>query len=290
MARNTKDRFSAPNPDTAPPTQNTTTPETSSDALSFMVPTEFVDLPTQGTYYDPSHPLHDQTSIEIKFMTAKEEDILTSQSLLEKGVALDRLVDNLILDKRIRQHGLFSGDKSAILIAARKSGYGSDYETSITCPSCEDTDRYVYDLNTTSTHTGLTLEDLEDTTIETHGDGTFTTTLPKNPVAVTFKLLTGAEERALAETAEKRRKRKEPEQLVTDQLKLLIVSINGYDEVALINRFVDTMTLTDARYLREAYQKVNPTIEMKEVFVCNACGHSDEINFPLTADFFWPQR
>jgi len=285
LARNNPDRFSAPQPDTTTPVE-----ATRGDPLSFVVPTEFVDLPSHGVYYDPTHPLHGQDTIEIKFMTAKEEDILTSQTLLEKGLALDRLTDNLIMDKRIRQQSLLTGDKNAILIAARKSGFGEDYETSITCPSCNKADKYVYDLNNAVTTSGLALEDLEENEISTDGNGTFTVTLPKNPVTLEFQLLTGAEERAIANAAADRRKRKEPEHVITDQLKLIIVSLNGYTEPELINRFVDSMTLTDSRYLRDAYQKVNPNIELKEVFVCNECGHSDEINFPFTADFFWPGR
>jgi len=291
LARNNQNRFSAPHPDEDTPPQATTTTGTpQGDPLSFVVPTEFVNLPSQGAHYDPAHPLHGQDTIEIKFMTAKEEDILTSQTLLEKGVALDRLTDNLIMDKRIRQQSLLTGDKNAILIAARMSGFGEEYETSITCPTCNKADKYVYDLNTAVVTSGLTLEELEESEIGTDDSGTFTVTLPKNPVVVEFQLLTGAEERAIANAAEQRRKKKEPEQIVTDQLKLIIVSVNGYTDVALIDRFVESMTLSDSRYLRDAYQKVNPNIELKEVFVCNECGHSDEINFPFTADFFWPNR
>ena len=291
MARNNQNRLAAPHPDGDTPPQTTTPSDgTRGDPLSFVVPTEFVDLPSQGVHYDSTHPLHGQDSIEIKFMTAKEEDILTSQTLLEKGIALDRLTDNLIMDKRIRQQSLLTGDKNAILIAARKSGFGEDYETSITCPTCNKADKYVYDLNSAVTTSGLTLEELEDSEIASDGGGTFTITLPKNPVTLEFQLLTGAEERAIANATEERRKKKQPEQVITDQLKLIIVSVNGYTEPALINRFVETMTLVDSRYLRDAYQKVNPNIELKEVFVCNECGHSDEINFPFTADFFWPNR
>ena len=291
MARNNQNRFSAPHPDgDTPPQATAPADDTRGDPLSFVVPTEFVDLPSHGAHYDSTHPLHGQDTIEIKFMTAKEEDILTSQTLLEKGIALDRLTDNLIIDKRIRQHSLLTGDKNAILIAARKSGFGEEYETSVTCPACNKADKYVYDLNSAVVTSGLTLEELEDSEIAGDGSGTFTITLPKNPVTVEFQLLTGAEERAIANAAERRRKRKEPEQIITDQLKLIIVSVNGYKEAALIDRFVESMTLSDSRYLRDAYQKVNPNIELKEVFVCNECAHSDEINFPFTADFFWPNR
>ena len=123
-------------PDSDPPHQILEDRTSPTDTLSFVVPTEFVDLPSAGRFYPPSHPLHNKEHVEIKYMTAKEEDILTSQSLLEKGLALDRLISNLLVNKKINVDSLLVGDKSAILIAARSSGYGADYETDVGCPSC----------------------------------------------------------------------------------------------------------------------------------------------------------
>ena len=99
--------------------------------FSFVIPTEFVELPSKGLFYPPNHPLHNQETIEIKQMTAKEEDILTSRSLLKKGVAIERVISSVIMDKRIKPATLLVGDRNAIIIAARISGYGSDYATKI---------------------------------------------------------------------------------------------------------------------------------------------------------------
>ena len=96
--------------------------EEGSGLLSFVAPTEFVNLPSQGKFYPPEHPLHNKDVVEIKYMTAKHEDILTSQTLLRKGVAIDRLIENLIIDKSIKLDSLLLGDKNAITIAARKTG------------------------------------------------------------------------------------------------------------------------------------------------------------------------
>jgi hypothetical protein len=293
LPRNNEDRFAAPQPDTAPPPQATqTTPEAppQSDPLSFVVPTEFVDLPSLGKFYPSTHPLHNQEHVEVRYMTAKEEDILTSQSLLEKGVALDRLITNLLVDKRIKVDSLLVGDKSAILIAARRSGYGDAYETDVTCPACNSSQHSSYDLGVTHTHRGGTEEVEGDEEITLNVNGNFVVTLPTNPVAVEFKLLTGKDEVTLINVAEQRRKKKLPERMVTDQLNLMIVSINDYTDLNLISKFVDTMTLADTKYLRNIYHQVNPNIQLKEVFVCNECDHSDEIIFPFTTDFFWPQR
>ena len=135
MSRNS-DRLGAQSvQSSAPPPQ--ITQNNDANPFSFVVPTEFVELPSKGKYYPEHHPLHNQETIELKHMTAKEEDILTSRALLKKGVALDRLLDSIIIDKRIKGENLFVGDRNAILLAARISGYGSDYSTKITCPSCE---------------------------------------------------------------------------------------------------------------------------------------------------------
>ena len=290
MPRNNEDRLTAPQPDTAPLPQATQETHPQSDPFSFVVPTEFVNLPSLGKFYPPSHPLHNQEHVEVRYMTAKEEDILTSQSLLEKGLALDRLITNLVVDKRVKVDSLLVGDKSAILIAARRSGYGDIYETDITCPLCNNTQHSAYDLGVTHTHRGGAEENELDDEATINVRGNFVVTLPANPVAVEFKLLTGKDEVTLIKVAEQRRKKKLVERMVTDQLNLMIVSINEYTDPSLISKFVDSMTLTDTKYLRNIYQKVNPNIQLKEVFVCNECDHSDEIIFPFTTDFFWPQR
>jgi len=287
--RNNEDRFSAPQPDLDAPPQTKHAAVANSDPFSFVVPTEFVELPSRGELYPAGHPLHGQETIEIKYMTAKEEDILTSQSLLEKGIALERLMANLIVDKRIKPEDLLSGDRNAILIAARKSGYGSEYVTKVTCPECGESASHDFDLEEATTTNVTTEEELAAAGIELSENNNFVVKLPTNPVTVEFRLLTGKEENFLLKRAEKRKKKKQPEQAITDQLKLIVVSVNEFTESHLLEKFVDTMTVADTRFLREAYQKVVPNKELRKEFVCSQCDYEDEINFPFTTDFFWPQ-
>ena len=287
--RNNEDRFSAQQPDLDPPAQALQENDSQSNPFSFVVPTEFVELPSRGEFYPLNHPLCDQETIEIKYMTAKEEDILTSQSLLEKGIALERLMASLIVDKNIKPEALLSGDRNSILIAARKSGYGSEYVTKIACPGCGEADSYDFNLDEATVNYSLTDEELEEIGVQINERNNFEVKLPKNPVTVEFRLLTGKEENFLLRTSERRKKKKQPEHSVTDQLKLMIVSINDYAEPELLDKFAETMTLTDTKFLRETYQKVMPNTILRKEFVCDQCGHEDEINFPFTADFFWPQ-
>ena len=123
MSRNKERLGGAHQPDTSPPPQAT---QGDAGGFSFVVPTEFVELPSGGRFYPEGHPLHNEESIEIRQMTAKEEDILTSRTLLKKGVALDRVIENLIVDKRIDPAiSYWWGIGVLLLWPCRVSGYGT---------------------------------------------------------------------------------------------------------------------------------------------------------------------
>ena len=207
MSRN-RDRLGVPNttPEpTEPPPQVFNENASEPGGFSFVVPTEFVEIPSKGKYYPDNHPLADQETIEIKQMTAKEEDMLTSRTLLRKGIALERVIQSLIVDKRINPNTLLVGDRNAILIAARISGYGSDYTTNITCPQCGTSQQHLFDLHDA---TEVRESDLGTSNIIDNGDGTFTTTLPATKVEVSFRLLTGIDENSLLTQIENARKSK----------------------------------------------------------------------------------
>jgi hypothetical protein len=116
-------------------------------SLDFPAPTEFVDLPSKGKFYPQGHPLNGKESVEINFMTTKDEDILSSKLLLKKGKAIDKFIDHILVDKKIKSHDLLIGDKNAILIAARISGYGNIYEAGIVCEHCGEKFKHNFDLN-----------------------------------------------------------------------------------------------------------------------------------------------
>jgi hypothetical protein len=122
--------------------------------LDFSTPTEFVELPSEGRYYPEDHPLHNESVVEIRHMTAKDEDILTSRALLKKGLALDRFLKNILVDKRIDMDSLYVGDKNAILVGARVTGYGPSYDTQITCPVCATTNKFSFDLDEPDVYSG----------------------------------------------------------------------------------------------------------------------------------------
>ena len=251
--------------------------------FSFVVPTEFVELPSQGRYYPEGHPLHEETTIEIRHMTAKEEDILTSRTLLRQGVALERVINNLIVDKTIDPTTLLVGDRNAILIAARISGYGNVYETMITCPQCVTQNHHAFDLNESTPHLG------DNTDAVDNEDGTYDILLPRLGVTVTIKLLTGHDEKQLFQW-EKKTKKQGSNAVVTTQLKMFIVGVEGDTSAKNINYLIENMPSVDSRHLRMVYKLIAPNIDLTQTFICNECDYSGDMEVPLTADFFWPDR
>lgn len=286
--RNNLERTGAPHIDSAPmaETHNTEAPEL--DPLSFIVPTEFVTLPSRGAYYPETHPLHGEESLEIKYMTAKEEDLLTSKGLLEKGLVLDRLIDSLLVNKKIRSRDLLTSDRNAILVQARISGYGSDYATTIVCSSCGEGDKYHYDLQEAEVKDPRNSEDLQDAGVEHLEGATFKVTVPNSPVHLNVRLLNGHDERAILDSQRQRRKKKQEDRLVTDQLNSMIVSVMDHTDRQIIGKYVDSLPLHESRYLRKTYEEIAPSVTLRKEFVCNHCGYEDEITFPFTTDFFWP--
>mgnify|MGYP003642929251 FL=1 len=282
MARNNGDRLGVPATQTLPNPELGETPP--NPMLAFATPTTFVDLPSKGTLYPEGHPLSGCEQIEIRFMTAKEEDILTSQALLKKGIAIDRMLQSVIVDGRIKVAELAVGDKNALIIAARVSGYGKDYEVGVNCPSCGAQVEYSFDLEK------VTINDGGDTggyDIVKTDSGTFVIKTPMLEAEVEMRPMYGVDERYLTDLASNKKRKKLPEAALTDQLKRLIVSVNGSKDMHMRDSFISNAPAIDTRYLRKAYNQVTPNIDLTQEFNCSSCGEQTEMAVPLTAKFFW---
>jgi transcription elongation factor Elf1 len=262
--------------------------ETSSTAkFSWSTPTETVTLPSQGVFYPPQHPLHGREEIEIRYMTAKEEDILTDRALLKNGTAIDRALQNLITDKNIKVNDMLVGDKNAVIVAARITGYGAEYDTKVTCPACAEVDDFSFDLSDVKAIN--TSEAIEELGITLTNRSTFTITLPFSKVEVECRLLTGNDEVKIFKESQRRQKKKMPSSMLTDQLKEVIISVNGDTDLISRTTFVRQMPAKDSRYLRTTLSKVTPNLDMTHTFECASCGHTADMEVPLTTDFFWPK-
>jgi hypothetical protein len=250
-----------------------------------VVPTEFVDLPSGGRYYPEGHPLHNEDTIEIKQMTAKEEDILTSRTLLKKGIALDRVIQSLICNKAIDPQTLLMGDKNALIVAIRAASYGNIYTTTVECPACGISGEHSFDLNELETYSGRSFEGLN---VRENDDCTFTTVLPRAGVEVAFKLLNGYDEKKMSNMADADRKNRR-DRSITRQLETTIVSVNESTDLKDIGHLVENMPSADARHMRTIYRLAMPDLDMSQEFICTDCDHSQEMEVPLSVDFFWPE-
>ena len=237
----------------------------------FKLPTEVIELPSKGLLYPEGSELAKGT-LEMKYMTAKEEDILTNQSYIQKGTVLDKLMKSLIVSK-INYDDLLIGDKNAIMVAARILGYGKDYSFSILG---ED---HTIDLSTLE-NKPLNEELFKD------GENNFEFTLPHSGNKVTFKLLTHKDEQNInreLEGLKKINKDNSPE--LTTRLKYLITSVEGKTESKDIREFVDNYLLArDSRALREYIKEIQPDVEL--TFFPE--GSSPSQNIPIGVSFFWP--
>lgn len=278
--RNNQERFGAKQDGSEIPMMATKT-------LDFVRPSEFVNLPSRGAY-PVGHPLHGKETIEIYYMTAKDEDILSSEALLKKGIAIERFIENVIVNKTISADSLYTGDRNAIIIAARSSGYGNAYETTVKCPKCSANSREVFDLDKPKIKE--TIEEDEELSLSKQEDGTFLTVMPKTGYRINFRLLNGKDELDLV--TEKLNKKKSKiqglDKNVTGQFRKMIVAVEGHRDQEIVNRFVDVMTARDSSHLKKCYGSVAPNVEIKNNFECESCGHQQELEVPLNADFFWP--
>tara|TARA_R100000008_G_C3567713_1_gene160153 strand:+ start:263 stop:1120 length:858 start_codon:yes stop_codon:yes gene_type:complete len=285
MARNNSDRLG----EIKKPEHAETPPVTPQSGLTFVTPTEFVDLPSRGVYYPDGHPLKGEEVVELRFMTAKEEDMLTSPALLKKGLAIDRVLQSLIVDQRIKVADMLLGDKSAMIMAARISGYGADYMATVTCPACATKTKHFFDLNLAEIYHPEE-EKLQEWKVTDKKDGTFECELPRSKVVLRLRLLTGKDERYLHQMTQKKKKHNLPEAPTTDILKRIIVSANGETDPIALNKFVENMPAFDSRYLRNALRVLTPTVSNKQEFMCTACGYDQDLEVPFGTEFFWPEQ
>lgn len=243
----------------------------------FMVPTDDIELPSQGKYYP-----NGQKSVKVKYLTAEDENILTTPELIKNGKVLDVLLEHAIVDRELRPDDMLTGDRNAVLLSLRSTGYGDDYEVKMNCPEC--TEQYT---------TKVQISSLKYKTMDTEPDqnGEFSVELPKMKMLVKFRLLTGKDENYLTKKVESIKKLKKnviTSSLLTERFILQIMEINGNRDKIYISKAISAMPIADSYYLREYIGLIEPGIDMEHDFECTNCGHSYTDAVPITAKLFWP--
>ena len=237
----------------------------------FKFPTEEVELPSKGLIYDKENPLS-SGKVEIKYMTAKEEDILSNQSFIQKGIVLDKLLRSVIINKKINPDDLIVGDKNAVLIATRILGYGKDYDVTIRGQ------QYTLDMST------LENKEFNESEFE-RGKNEFSFTTPSTGTVLTYQLATGKLEKAIErEIAGLKKIKKEGSAELTTRLKHLITSVDGSEEKKDIREFVDNRFLArDSRAFREHIAATQPDVNLSYIL-----DNGEEVVVPIGLNFFWP--
>lgn len=247
-------------------------------------PSEVIDLPSRGWFYPPESPLS-RGKVDIKYMTAKEEDILTSQNLIKKGLVLDKLLEQLIVTPNVRLDDILVGDKNAIFIAARILAYGKDYKVKFKDPSTGD------DVEDTIDLTHLDNKEFDFDNAE-RGRNLFEYELPFSKKKVLWSLLSHADEKAIdaeLKSLKKFSRDKNQSNEVTTRLKYVIKALDGDEDKTKIKKYVDTELLArDSLSFRNHIKENTPDIDLTFNFESEETGYTERMNLPLGVDFFYP--
>ena len=250
---------------------------------NFEFPTEVIGLPSEGLLYPEGHPLRKGT-IEIKYMTAKEEDILASQNLIKKGIVLDRLFESVVVEPNVNINDIFIGDKNAILLATRVLGYGKDYEVEITDPFTLEKQTVVIDL--------AKVETKEVNKSLLNAQNRYTFKLPKSGKEIVFKLLTHGDEQEITkeiQALEKINKNTSSAFDVTTRFRYMIQSVDGNEDRGFINKWIQNGFLSlDTQAFRKHVKEITPDMDLKFQFTSEISGETEALDIPFGINFFYP--
>ena len=249
---------------------------------NYDFPTEVISLPSQGKCYAESNPLSKGT-IEIKYMTAKEEEILASQNLIRKGVVLDKLFEAIIVDKNVNIDDILIGDKNAIMLAARILGYGPEYIIEV-ASGYDETEQVTVDLSKVQT------KEVDFSKLNSENLYEFTTT---DGIELEFSLLSHGDEKKIdADVKALKRLNKSKDSVsseLTTRYRYLIKSVDGDNNVSTITKFINNRFLTrDTRKFREYINEIQPDIKMEFEFENSNTGEKEVKPIPMGVGFFWP--
>ena len=251
-----------------------------SSGEEYTIPFDVVPLPSKGLLYKDG-PLVGKDSIEVHYLTAIQEDILTSPNLLASGKMLDTLLQSVLKDKTIVPETLTLGDRNAIVIWLRSTGYGPDYPVQVRCNECGNEWANEFDLS------ALEVRELKE---KPDADGLFTFEMPQSKKTVRFKLLTSADELNILKRVEAIQKKQGSQVDRSMSLKMMasICEVDGQADPMIVKMFVESLPVKDARAFREHMGKIEPGVLMTQECECPACGNVSQEVIPIRGNFFWP--
>ena len=247
----------------------------------YNFPTEVLDLPSGGKVYPKENPLS-SGRITIKYMTAKEEDILSNQNLIKKGVVLDALFESIIVDKTININDIIIGDKNAIVLATRLLGYGHDYSVKFYSAKAGKTIDANIDLSKVQT------KEVDTSEFKNKNEFEYITPVGKNKI--TFKLLTHGDELAIEKDITALEKLNPNGSYdITTRLRYMIKGVDGNSDMGTINKFIEGMLARDSRAFRNHVKSISPDVDMKFEYT-HEDGEVEEAPITMGVNFFWPSN
>lgn len=259
-------------------------PATDPGELGYVPPVSTVRLPSAGLAYPPEHPLHAAETVDIKAMTAKEEDILSSPALMKKGTMFSTLIRSCLTNKRVDPDTLLVGDRNAILLAIRVAAYGPGYKVKLVCPSCAEEVEHEFDMSR------LPIVPLDTATQTAQFTNEFSLELPTMRRRCTYKHMTGVDNAEMERTAERQKKARGPGAQEEGVSLRLLTQVTGIEDIAAerLSGVVRNMPARDSRLLRQAMDEGMPGVDLEQKFVCPACNAESTVEVPFGVEFFWP--
>lgn len=282
MSRNSRrTTISAPSPD--PTSIKKPTNNSNPFGINLVAATEVVKLPSGGKMYPEYSTLHNITEVEIKHMTAREEDLLSNSQFLMDGTIFDRLLASILVDKSIDPMDFTAADRMAIIYAARITGYGSEYVMKMDCGACGKNAEFVFDISKQE----IVRPEPEDVSFdETTGHYEFK--LPKTGLKVKLRLLSVGEEAELEKQAEKANSLGISNNNTVNLFRKSIISVDDVEDIAALNQLYENLPALDCRKIRSVINGIAPHISTLQTVACGSCGTESESEVPFSLGFFWP--
>lgn len=247
---------------------------------TFPFPTEIISLPSKGLVYPESSPLS-KGELTIKLMTAKEEDIITSTTLIKKGIQLDKLLEAIVVEPGVNVNDITVGDKNAILISSRVLAFGPLYKVNITDPEDNKPTEVELDLSQ------LKIKEIDESLLNRNNEYDFVLPVSKTPIK--FKILTHGDEVAINRDIEASEKITKQGNEITTRWRRVITEVNGNRDIGFISNFVVNQLLAgDSKALRKHIVKMTPDLDLTFDYTSPITGVTEALKIPFGANFFYP--
>ena len=248
--------------------------------VEFPFPTEIITLPSKGLVYPESNPLS-KGEVTVKLMTAKEEDILTSATLIRKGIQLDKLLEALVVEPGVNINDLVIGDKNAILVSSRILAFGPEYAVKLNDPFINE------EVDTTIDLSKIKIKEVDESLLNRNNEYSFILPVSKTPIK--FKLLTHGDELAISKDVEASQKAIKQGNEITARYRRIIIEVDGNKDFGYISNFVANRLLAgDSKALRKEMTRISPDLDLSFDYTSAVTGETEALKIPFGIGFFYP--